>query len=140
MVDTVARELLRARSAQNEITLKTSVHNLDNNFTVREADDQAVFGRVVFVLGLSDKALAGIVVGLAGTAALVLHLVAAACRISGRTDDLKNDCRVPEVGAVLDQLGLPKIHESAICASEITLIRSILQRPGNHERTHDCNR
>jgi hypothetical protein len=38
---------------------------------------EAVLGRVVFVLGLRDKALAGVVVGLACSSALVLGLEAA---------------------------------------------------------------
>jgi len=50
---------------------------LHDDITVGEADDETVLGRIVFVLGLGDKALASIVIGLSNTTALVLGLVAA---------------------------------------------------------------
>ena len=46
MVNAIAGELLRARSAEDEITLEAGVHNLDDDFTVGEADDETVLGRV----------------------------------------------------------------------------------------------
>lgn len=49
---------------------------------VGEADDQAVLGSIVLVLGLGDQALAGIVVGLSGPSALVLGLEATAEDVS----------------------------------------------------------
>ena len=78
MVDTVTRELLRGRGAENEVALEARVDDLHNYLLVGEADDQAVLGRVVLVLGLGHETLAGVVVGLAGPAARVLDLEAAA--------------------------------------------------------------
>ena len=46
MVDAIARELLRARSAEDEVTLEASIHDLDDDFTVGETDDEAVLGRI----------------------------------------------------------------------------------------------
>jgi hypothetical protein len=50
---------------------------LHDNIAVCEADDETVLWRIVLVLGLGDEALAGIVIGLSDTTALVLGLVAA---------------------------------------------------------------
>ena len=61
VVDAIAGELLRGRSAKNEIALEASVDNLNDDLLVGEADNKAVLGCVVLVLGLSDQALAGIV-------------------------------------------------------------------------------
>ena len=46
MVDAIARELLRARSAEDEVTLEASIHDLDDDFTVRETDNQTVLRRI----------------------------------------------------------------------------------------------
>ena len=64
------------------------------------------FGALYLFLACDDQALAGVVVGLAGSATLVLHLVAAADDVSSRISRNECECDVPEVGAVLDQLGL----------------------------------
>ena len=61
MVDTVTRELLRGRGAENEVALEARVDDLHNHLLVGEADDQAVLRGVVLVLRLGDQALAGIV-------------------------------------------------------------------------------
>ena len=50
---------------------------MTDDITIGEADDETVFGCVVFVFGLSDEALAGVVVGLTSTTTLVLGLEAA---------------------------------------------------------------
>jgi len=60
---------------------------LHDDVAVGEADDEAVLGRIVLVLGLGDETLAGIVIGLSCTTALVLSLISTVIR------------------AVLDQLG-----------------------------------
>ena len=52
MVDTVTRELLRGRGAENEVALEARVDNLHNHLLVGEADDQAVLRGVVLVLRL----------------------------------------------------------------------------------------
>ncbi len=44
---------------------------LGDDVAVGEADDEAVFGSVVFVLGLGDQSLASIVVGLARWSVIV---------------------------------------------------------------------
>ena len=77
MVDTVTRELLRGRGAENEVALEARVDDLHNHLLVGEADNQAVLGCVVLVLGLGDQTLAGIVISLSLTTALVLGLEAA---------------------------------------------------------------
>lgn len=46
MVDAVAGELLGPRSGENEVTLEASVHDLDDDLAVREANNQAVLGSV----------------------------------------------------------------------------------------------
>ena len=61
MVDAVAGKLLGSRSAEDEITLKTSIHNLYNDLLVGETDDKAVFRGIVLVFGLGDQTLASIV-------------------------------------------------------------------------------
>ena len=80
----------------------------DDTFLVREANDEAVLGRIVLVLGLGDEALASVVVGLALASALVLRLVATVVLVSipARNCRLKSQARgySPEVGAVLNQL------------------------------------
>lgn len=62
-------------SYSNAVCACRYVHD---DVSVGEADDQAVLGRIVLVLGLGDQALAGIVVGLALLPPLVLGLEAAA--------------------------------------------------------------
>ena len=46
MVNTVVGELLGARSGKDEVTLKAGVDNLDDDFTVRETDNQTVLRRI----------------------------------------------------------------------------------------------
>mmetsp|Transcript_67502 Transcript_67502/g.119309 ORF Transcript_67502/g.119309 Transcript_67502/m.119309 type:complete len:234 (+) Transcript_67502:635-1336(+) len=83
----VARQLGGVCAAQNLVTHDLSCHDLANDGAVGDADHQAVLRRHVLVLGLSHKALAGIVVGLALTTTAKLDLVAL------------------EVSLVLDNLG-----------------------------------
>lgn len=74
MVDTIARELLRGRSSEDEVTLQAGVHNLADNLLIREAHNKTVLRRVVLVLRLGDEPLACIVVGLAFSPTAVLDL------------------------------------------------------------------
>ena len=46
---------------KDEVTLDTSVDDLDDDLLVREADDETVLGRVVLVLRLRDQPLARVV-------------------------------------------------------------------------------
>lgn len=64
------------RGHEDLVTANLRADDLGNNVAVGEADDESVLGRIVLVLGLGDQALAGIVIGLALSAALVLDLVA----------------------------------------------------------------
>ena len=69
-------------SAEDFVTSKLSSDELADDVPVGESDDKTVFGSVVFVLGLRNQALAGKVVGLACSSALVLGLEAACERVS----------------------------------------------------------
>lgn len=73
--DTVGLELVGVRSHEDLVTANLRGDDLSNDVAVGEADDEAVLGRIVLVLGLGGQALAGIVVGLTLPAALVLDLV-----------------------------------------------------------------
>jgi hypothetical protein len=63
--------------AENLVAIDLRGDDLSDDVAVGEANDQAVLGGVVLVLGLGDEALAGVVVGLTGTTTLVLNLVTA---------------------------------------------------------------
>lgn len=81
---------------------------------VGEANDEAVLGRIVLVLGLGDQPLTGIVVGcqlLDAVANKAIYLV----RTLSLSAALVLDLVPREVGVVLLELGL--FPESAICAS-----------------------
>ena len=65
-------------SAEDLVATKLRSDNLADDVSVGESNDKTIFGRVVFVLGLSNEALASVVVGLACSSALVLGLEAAA--------------------------------------------------------------
>ena len=82
MLDAVARQLLGARLREDDIALDLGRDDLHRDVLVAEAHDEAVLGRIVLVLGLGDQALAGIVIGLAGLATLVLDLVTTAGGVS----------------------------------------------------------
>lgn len=62
-------------SHEDLVAADLRTHDLGNDVAVGESDDEAVLGRIVLVLGLGGQALAGVVVGLALAAALVLDLV-----------------------------------------------------------------
>ena len=78
VLDAIALELVGVGRDEDFVAGELGRHDLADDVAVGEAHDQAVFGRVVLVLGLGDQTLAGVVVGLAGSAALVFDLVAAA--------------------------------------------------------------
>jgi len=90
-------------SAEDFVATKLRSDNLADNVSVGESNDKTIFGRVVFVLGLSNEALASVVVSLACSSALVLGLEAAAETGSAAArGQVSRD--VPEVRAVLDKL------------------------------------
>lgn len=74
--DAIGLKLVGVRSAEDLVASDLGGHDLHDDVAVGEADDEAVLGRIVLVLGLCDEALACVVVGLSNTTALVLGLVA----------------------------------------------------------------
>lgn len=123
VLDAIGLELVGVGSAEDAVTADLGGDDLlrlleysrriprgrtyADDVPVGEADNQAVLGGVVLVLGLGDQALAGIVIGLALSAALVLDLVPREVRI------------------VLDQFGLQKSQSQQLTLQ--TRIRSNLQ-------------
>ena len=59
------------------ITTDFGGDDLADDVFVGEADDETVFGSIVFVLGLGDETFTGVVVSLPLAATLVLGLIAA---------------------------------------------------------------
>lgn len=120
--DAVALQLVAVGSDKDLVAGELRGDDLGDDVPVGEADDQAVLWRIVLVLGLGDEALASVVVGLTRSATLVLDLVSADGGRRSVSEELpcpravvgaeeeggkcgsKDDS--PEVGAVLDQLGL----------------------------------
>lgn len=76
LVDAVLGELVGVGRGKNLVTGNLGVDDLGDDVAVGEANNHAVLGRVVLVLGLGDQALASIVVGLTLAAATVLSLEA----------------------------------------------------------------
>lgn len=77
VLNAVALEFVRICGAEYLVARDFRRHDLDDNVPVGEAHHEAVFGRIVFVLGLGDEAFTSVVVGFALAAALVFGLVAA---------------------------------------------------------------
>jgi len=76
VLDTVGLELVGVGSDEDLVTSDLGGDDLADDVAVGEANDQAVLGGVVLVLGLGDQALAGVVVGLSRSSTAVLDLVA----------------------------------------------------------------
>jgi hypothetical protein len=96
---------VRVRSHEHLVTTNLRGDDLSDDVAVGEADDKAVLGRIVLVLGLGGQALAGIVVGLALATALVLDLVPPE-RCQKSQKEGKETVSLREVRFVLDELGL----------------------------------
>lgn len=62
-------------SAEDLVSSEFRANQLTDNVTVGEADNQAVLGRVVLVLGLGDEALAGVVVWVVGQSGVACCLL-----------------------------------------------------------------
>ena len=77
MLDSIALELVSIGGTKDLVARDLGGDNLAGNILVGEADNETVLRGVVFVLGLSDEALAGVVIGLSCSTTLVLGLVAA---------------------------------------------------------------
>lgn len=67
---------MRVSGAEDLITRDVGGYDLNDDIAIGEAYNETIFWRIVLVLGLGYKTLAGVVVGLSGTTALVLGLVA----------------------------------------------------------------
>jgi hypothetical protein len=76
LVNAVLGELVSVGRGEDLVTRDLGVDDLGNDVAVGEADNHAVLGRIVLVLGLGDQTLASIVVGLTLAAATVLSLEA----------------------------------------------------------------
>ena len=76
VLDTVGLELVGVGSDEDLVTSDLGRDDLADDVAVGEANDQAVLGGVVLVLGLGDEALAGVVIGLSRSSTAVLDLVA----------------------------------------------------------------
>lgn len=63
ILDTVTSELVGVSSAEDLVAGQLGADDLDDDVAVGESDDKSVLWRVVLVLGLRHKSLAGIVVG-----------------------------------------------------------------------------
>jgi hypothetical protein len=79
--DAVALELVGVGRGEDLVAGDLRVDDLGDDVAVGEANDHAVLGRIVLVLGLGDQALASVVVGLTLATAAVLSLVATEVRI-----------------------------------------------------------
>ena len=77
MLDTIPLEFVTVGGTENLITRDLRGYYLADDIFVGEADDETVLRSVVFVLGLGDKTLAGVVVGLSYSTTLILGLIAA---------------------------------------------------------------
>jgi len=64
VLNTVSLELVGVGSDEDLVTSDLGGDDLADDVAVGEANDQAVLGGVVLVLGLGDETLAGVVVGL----------------------------------------------------------------------------
>jgi len=73
-LDTVAGQLVRVGSSQDDVSLNASISNLACDVFVGKSNHQTILGRVVFVFLLKNQTLAGIVVSLALSAPLELDL------------------------------------------------------------------
>jgi hypothetical protein len=71
----ITRQLMRVSSGQYDITLNLGINNLTDNVGIGEANDEAVLWSIIFVLGLSYKALTSIVIRLALTTTTEFNLI-----------------------------------------------------------------
>jgi len=90
MLDAVALQFVGVSGTKHLVAGDLGGDDLTDDITVREADNETVFGSVVFVLGLSDEAFASIVIGLTSTTALVLGLIPAAEVLALHATTIKN--------------------------------------------------
>lgn len=107
VLDAVGLELVGVGRDEDLVTSDLGRDDLADDVAVGEADDQAVLGGVVLVLGLGDEALASVVVGLSRTSSAVLDLEAPDEKeLLAPRESIAKHVHLREVGLVLDQLGL----------------------------------
>ena len=83
MLDAIALELVTVGCAEDLVSSNLGGNNLADDIFVGEANDEAVLGGIVFVLGLSDETLTSVIIGFARTTTLVLGLEATAAMLRG---------------------------------------------------------
>ena len=120
MLDSIALKFVGVCRAEDLVARDLRGDDLADNILVCEADNEAIFGSVVFVLCLGDETLAGVVVGLPCSTTLVLGLVAATLLSVASCFSITSIEYLPIVRAIFDQLGerLFENPESAIRASD----------------------
>ena len=77
MLDPITFEFVSIGGAEDLVARNLGGDDLTDNIFVGEADNETILGSVVFILGLGDETLAGVVVGLSYSTTLVFGLVAA---------------------------------------------------------------
>ena len=82
VLKTVSLQLVGVGRGEDLVAGDLRGDDLHDDIAVGETDDEAVLWSIVLVLGLGDEALASIVVGLSGTTALVLSLIATKREVS----------------------------------------------------------
>ena len=82
MVYAIALKFVTVGCAENLIAGYLRGDDLADDIAVGEANDEAVFGSIVFILGLTDEAFSSVVVGFTSTATLVFDLVSAATKLA----------------------------------------------------------
>lgn len=101
----IALELMGVGAGKDLVASDLGVDDLGNDVAVGEANDQAVLGRVVLVLGLGHQALTGIVIGLSLPTTPVLSLIAAMVKLVKMEIYLNFEAvSLPVVSAVFDKL------------------------------------
>lgn len=84
VLKTVSLQLVGVGRGEDLVAGDLRGDDLHDDIAVGETDDEAVLWSIVLVLGLGDEALASIVVGLSGTTALVLSLIATGEKLACR--------------------------------------------------------
>jgi hypothetical protein len=125
VLDAVGRELVRVGRGEDLVASDLRGDNLHDDVAVGEADNKSVLGSAILVLGLGDKSLTGVVVGLSLPSALELGLVAAvrknpmSATFNLRADFDTGCSRVCEIGISVVVLTCSKRCSSQACGRPI---------------------
>lgn len=82
MLDAIALQLVRVGRDKDFVSSDLRGDDLADDVFVGEANDEAVFGSIIFVFGLSDETFPGIVIGLSLATSFVLGLESASKIVS----------------------------------------------------------